>query len=129
MTTDPTLSPRVTVTPRQMAEAAAAAADDKSAKDIVIIDVHEKLSLTDFFVITTAANSRQLKAVIDAVEERLRSMGVKVAKREGNTEGQWVLLDFIDVVVHVQDEAARNYYDLPRLWRDCPITKYSGVRC
>jgi len=115
------------LTPLEMAQAAAAAADEKSAQDIVIIDVHERLSLTDYFVVATASNVRQVKAITDAVEERLRSLGVKVAKREGTGEGSWVLLDFVDVVVHVQDEQARGYYDLPRLWRDCPITRYSEV--
>jgi len=116
-----------TVNTLEFAKAAAAAADEKSGRDIVIIDVHERLSLADYFVVATASNARQVKAVSDAVEEKLRAMGVKVAKREGTSEGQWVLLDFVDVVVHVQDEQARDYYDLPRLWRDCPTTRYPEV--
>lgn len=116
-----------TVKTLELALAAASAADEKSGRDILIIDVHKRLSLTDYFVVVTASNARQVKAIIDAVEEKLRKLGVKVAKREGTSEGQWVLLDFVDVVVHVQDEEARGYYDLPRLWRDCPTTRYPEV--
>lgn len=115
------------LTSREVAEAAAAAAESKSATDIVIIDVQSRLSLTDYFVIATAQNLRQVKAVTDAVEEQLRNMGLSVSRREGTSEGHWVLLDYVDVVVHVQDSEARDYYDLPRLWRDCPITTYSAV--
>ena len=111
----------------QMAELAAAAADEKSATDIVLIDVQSRLSLTDYFVVATAANPRQVRAITDAVEEKLAEIGVKVTRCEGTNEGKWVLLDFTDVIVHIQDAEAREYYDLPRLWRDCPTQPFARV--
>lgn len=115
------------LTSLQLAELAAVAADDKSASDIVLIDVQSRLSLTDYFVVATATNPRQVRAITDAIEERLAAAGAKVTRREGTDEGKWVLLDFTDVIVHVQDVEARDYYDLPRLWRDCPIQRFARV--
>ena len=100
--------------------AAAEAASDKLAEDIVAIDVSEKLVITDVFVLCSAANERQVKSVVDAVEERLHAMGSKPLRREGEAEGRWVLLDFGDIVVHVQHSEERSFYDLERLWKDCP---------
>jgi ribosome-associated protein len=104
----------------ELAVSAAEAADDKLARDIVAIDVSEHLVLTDIFVIATANNERQVKAVVDGVEEAMFHRGVKPLRREGLSEARWVLLDFGDVVVHVQLAEERVYYDLERLWRDCP---------
>ena len=115
------------LTSLQLAELAASAADDKSATDIVLIDVQSRLSLTDYFVVATASNPRQVRAITDAVEEKLAAAGAKVTRREGTDEGKWVLLDFSDVIVHIQDIEARDYYDLPRLWRDCPIQRFARV--
>jgi ribosome-associated protein len=105
---------------RALAAVAAEAADSKLATDIVAIDVSEHLVLTDIFVLATAANERQVQAVVDAVEESMLREGVKALRREGRTEARWVLLDFGDVVVHVQLPEERVYYDIARLWRDCP---------
>ena len=105
----------------QTAIAAAEAASDKLATDIVAIDVSDQLVITDVFVICSAANERQVKAIVDSVEERLLSRGVKAVRREGLKEGHWVLLDFADVVVHVQLAEDRMHYAIERLWKDCPL--------
>ena len=104
-----------------LAIAAAQAASDKLATDIVAIDVSEKLVITDVFVLCSAQNERQVKAVVDAVEERLHPLGSKPLRREGEGEGRWVLLDFGDIVVHVQLAEERIHYAIERLWKDCPF--------
>jgi len=105
----------------QLAIAAAEAASDKLATDIVAIDVSEQLVITDVFVLCSAANDRQVRAIVDAVEERLHGIGSKPLRREGETEGRWVLLDFGDIVVHVQLAEERIHYAIERLWKDCPM--------
>jgi ribosome-associated protein len=112
----------VTATRRalDLAIAAAEAAAEKLADDIVAFDVSDQLVITDIFVLCSAPNDRQVRAIVDAIEERLRALGVKPVRREGEREGRWVLLDFIDVVIHVQHADERAYYSLERLWRDCP---------
>ena len=104
----------------ELATAAAEAAAEKLADDTVAFDVSDQLVITDAFVLCSAPNDRQVRAIVDAVEERLRAFGIKPIRREGEREGRWVLLDFIDVVVHVQHAEERAYYALERLWRDCP---------
>jgi ribosome-associated protein len=104
----------------ELAEAAVSAAADKLATDLRIIDVSDQLAITDCFVLATAPNERQVKAVVDAVEERLRSLEAKPVRREGEREGRWVLLDFFEIVVHVQHSEERVFYSLERLWKDCP---------
>jgi ribosome-associated protein len=99
---------------------AALAASDKLATNIVAIDVSEQLVITDVFVLCSASNERQVAAVVDGVEERLARSGVKPLRREGEQERRWVLLDYGDIVVHVQMEEERIHYALERLWRDCP---------
>lgn len=103
-----------------LARAAAGAAEDKLATRIVALDVSEQLALTDIFVLASAPNDRQVNAIVDGVEDRLRELGVKPVRREGERDGRWVLLDFSDIVVHVQHEEERDYYQLERLWKDCP---------
>lgn len=102
------------------ATAAAQAAADKLATDIVAIDVSETLVITDVFLLCSAANDRQVRAVVDAIEERLHGLGIKPLRREGEAESRWVLLDFGDLVVHVQLAEERIHYALERLWKDCP---------
>ena len=104
----------------ELAAAAASAAADKLASDLVILDVSEQLVITDCFVLASAPNDRQVKAVVDAVEERLLGLGAKPVRREGERDGRWVLLDYVDIVVHVQHTEERTYYSLERLWKDCP---------
>jgi len=102
-------------------QAAAEAASDKLASDIVAFDVSEQLVITDAFLVCSAPNDRQVKAIVDAVEERLRHVGAKPIRREGERDGRWVLIDYADIVVHVQHEEERAFYALERLWRDCPV--------
>jgi len=104
----------------ELTAAAAAAAAGKLARDIVAFDVSERLVITDVFLVCSAANDRQVRAVVDAVQERLLELGAKALRREGEREGRWVLLDFSDLVVHVQRDDERAFYSLERIWRDCP---------
>lgn len=103
------------------ATVAARAAAAKLAQDVVVIDVSSQLVITDCFVIASAANERQVGAIVDEVEEKMRLAGHKPARREGTREGRWVLLDYVDIVVHIQHSDERNFYALDRLWRDCPL--------
>lgn len=103
-----------------LAQAAAEAAADKLATDILAIDVSEYLVISDVFLLCTAANDRQVRAVVDAIEERLLGEGAKPIRREGEKESRWVLLDYGDVVIHVQVAEERIHYALERLWKDCP---------
>jgi ribosome-associated protein len=109
---------------RRLALVAAQAAVDKKADDLVVLDVSERLAITDCFVIASAANERQVEAIVDSVEEKMRAAGTKPVRREGTTEGRWVLLDYVDVVVHVQHAEERAYYALERLWKDCPRIEF-----
>lgn len=110
---------------RQLALSAAQAAADKLATDVVILDVSDQLVITDAFLIASAPNERQVSAIVDSVEERLRTQhDVKPVRREGAREGRWVLLDFIDIIVHVQHSEERAFYALERLWKDCPTIPF-----
>ena len=104
-----------------MATVAAQAASSKLAEDVVVIDVSGQLVITDCFVIASASNARQVTAIVAVGEEKMRLAGYKPARREGAREGRWTLLDFVDIVVHIQHQDERNFYALDRLWRDCPI--------
>lgn len=99
---------------------AAWAAEEKLATDIRLIDVSDRLGITDIFVLATAANDRQVRAVTDEVEAALDKIDVDPVRREGQAAGRWILLDYSDIVVHVQHAEERAYYDLERLWKDCP---------
>jgi ribosome-associated protein len=105
----------------ELVHTAARAASDKLASAIVAFDVSEQLVITDAFVLCSASNERQVKAIVDEIEEKLREIGAKPVRREGERDGRWVLLDYADIVVHVQHEEEREYYALERLWRDCPV--------
>ena len=105
----------------KMATIAARAASSKLADDVVVIDVSGQLVITDSFVIASASNERQVGAIVDEVEEKMRIAGYKPARREGAREGRWVLLDYVEIVVHIQHQDERNYYALDRLWRDGPV--------
>lgn len=102
------------------ARLAASALDDKKASDIVILDVHELIVITDLFVIASGGNPRQVQALRDEVEKRLGANGRKPLRREGVESRQWILLDYGDVIVHLFDDDTRAYYDLERLWGDAP---------
>jgi ribosome-associated protein len=104
----------------ELAMVAAQAASDKLASDVTVLDVADRLAITDTFVLTSAPTERQVSSIVDEVELRMREAGAKPLRREGEREGRWVLLDFGDVVVHVQHADEREYYALERLWKDCP---------
>lgn len=104
----------------ELARAAAKAAADKLAESVQGIDVSDQLALTDIFVIVVAGSERQISAIVDAVEDDLRELGSKPVRREGDRDARWVLIDFGDIVVHIQHEEEAAFYELERLWRDCP---------
>ena len=107
----------------ELVRIAAGAAADKLATDIIAYDVSEQLVITDAFLLCSASNDRQVKAIVDEVEEKLRRADAKPVRREGEREGRWVLLDYIDIVVHVQNAEERVFYALERIWKDCPQIK------
>jgi ribosome-associated protein len=100
---------------------AARAAADKLAQNLIAFDVSEQLAITDAFLLASAPNDRQVRAIVDEIEDKLREAGAKRIRREGEREGRWVLLDYGVLVVHVQHEEERQFYALERLWRDCPV--------
>jgi ribosome-associated protein len=113
----------VTATDRslELINTAAQAAADKLAHDVVAYDVSDVLSITDAFLLASAPNDRQVKSIVDEIEERLqKERGAKPVRREGDREARWVLLDYVDIVVHVQHSEERVFYALERLWKDCP---------
>src|SRR3954449_6818697 len=109
---------------RETALLAAQAAADKLATDVAIVDVSERLAITDAFVLASAPNERQVQAIVDEVEERLRRHGMKPVRREGVAEARWVLLDFVDVVVHGRPAEERACDALERLWKDGPTIPF-----
>lgn len=108
---------------RDLVVHAARAAADKKGFDLVALDVSEHLYLTDVFLLVAARNERQVGSIVDAVDDALHRQGVKTLRREGEQTKRWVLLDYGDLVVHVQHEEERAYYALDRLWRDCPLVE------
>ena len=96
------------------------AAADKLASDIVAYDVSDQLAITDAFLLCSGSNDRQVRSIVDEVEQKMRQAGAKLARREGEREGRWVLLDYMDIVIHVQNGDERMFYGLERIWKDCP---------
>lgn len=111
---------------RELVLTAAQAAADKKAQDIVILDVADQLVITDAFLLASAPNERQVLAIVDAIEEQLLQLPEKAkpVRREGERAGRWVLLDYVDVVVHIQHTEEREFYALDRLWKDCPAIPF-----
>ena len=107
----------------ELARAAAEAAADKLAGEVLALDVSEQLVITDVFVLASGDSDRQVRAIVDAIEERMRSLGARPVRREGLTEARWVLLDYAEIVVHVQQAEDRRFYALERLWKDCPVVE------
>jgi ribosome-associated protein len=110
---------------RELALVAAQAAADKKADDIRIIDVGDHMVITDIFLLASASNERQVLAIVDEIEAKLSAGGSKPARREGARGGRWVLLDYVDLVVHVQHAEEREFYALDRLWKDCPVIPFA----
>ena len=120
--TEQTKTDKSQLTPRDYAIIAARAADDKKATDIVVQNVGEVISVTEYFVIVTAANNRQVNAIVDAIEDAEREeAGIKPLHREETRDGSWELLDYGSVVVHVFQPETREYYRLEALWNDAPV--------
>src|SRR5882724_3652831 len=94
------------------------AASEKKAIDVVVLDLREIASFTDYFVITSGANERQVQAISDGVSENLKKSGSAAARIEGYKTAEWVLLDYGDFIVHIFEQKARGFYDLERLWRE-----------
>jgi ribosome-associated protein len=104
---------------------AAAAASSKKAERIVVLDVSKQLVITDYFVICSGTNERQVRTIAEEVERKLTTTyKLKPFRREGEREGRWVLLDYVDFVMHVFLREEREYYDLERLWSDAPSMRY-----
>lgn len=97
-------------------QVAVAAAQDKLARDLVVLDLRRSDAFTDFFVIATGANPRQVQAIADAIEHELKQAGIRPSAIEGQAKADWILLDYFDMVVHVFSPTARGFYGLERLW-------------
>ena len=110
----------------ELTQVAARAAADKFGTELIAIDLSDQMVLSEVFLIITGANVRQVDAIADEVEEKLRILGEKPARREGTDE--WVLLDYSDLVVHIQSAELRRYYMLDRLWNDCPTIDLDVLR-
>jgi ribosome-associated protein len=109
-----------------LTQIAARAIAEKLGTDMIALDLSDQLVLSEVFLIATGGNVRQVDSIADFVEEKLREIGEKPARREGTEE--WVLLDYSDLVVHIQSTTLRNYYMLDRLWNDCPRLELDVVR-
>lgn len=112
---------------RRMAEIAALAANEKLATNIAVIDVSDVLAITEVFVVASADNERQVSSIVEEVEDELTAAGFEPKRREGNRENRWVLLDYGNIVVHVQRSDQREFYGLDRLYHDCPLIEIEGV--
>ena len=110
----------------ELTQVAARAAAEKFGTEMIAIDLSDQMVLSEVFLIVTGANVRQVDAIADEVEEKLRLIGEKPARREGTDE--WILLDYSDLVVHIQSAELRRYYLLDRLWNDCPTIDLDVVR-
>jgi len=113
------------LTPELIAIEAARAADDRKAIDVRVMDMRKALGITDFFVIASGSSERQVRRIMDTVQEKLREKESRPARREGEKYGRWVILDYVDVVVHIFREEERSFYDLERLWQDAPSVDWS----
>ena len=105
----------------EMLQIAAAAAVSKGGEELVALNVSEPLPLVDIFLIITGNSERNVAAISDEIEDKLLESGHKRVRREGRQEARWVLMDFGDLIVHVFHGEERAYYDLERLWKDCPV--------
>jgi ribosome-associated protein len=117
---------RPTATPDaiEAARAAAAAIDDKNGEDILLLDLSSLLVVTDVFVVASGTSNRHVRTLVDEAEEALKVIGRRPLRREGVDHGEWVLLDYGDVVIHVFDRPTRAYYELERLWADAPMIDF-----
>lgn len=117
----------ITDVAQRMATIAAHAAQEKLGSNIAAIDVSNVLAITEVFVIASADNERQVRSIVEEVEDELTKEGFEPKRREGHRENRWVLLDYGNIVVHVQREGERDYYGLDRLYHDCPLVEIEGI--
>lgn len=111
----------------QLAEVAAKAADEKMATNIAVLDVSDVMAISEVFVLASADNERQVRAIVEEIEDELTKMGEEPKRREGNRENRWVLLDYGMLVIHIQRNTERDFYGLDRLYRDCPLLEVEGI--
>ncbi|MDN4481352.1 ribosome silencing factor [Demequina sp. EGI L300058] len=107
----------------ELVRLAAKAADDKKAEELVALDVSARMPLADIFLVASGSSERQVIAIAEGIEEALHDVGSKALRREGVREGRWALLDFNGLIVHVMHQEDRAYYELERLWKDCPVVE------
>ncbi len=110
-----------------LAAAAALAADEKLASNIAVIDVSDVMAIAEVFVLASADNERQVRAIVEEIEDVLTERGEEPKRREGHRENRWVLLDYGMLVIHVQRNTERDFYGLDRLYRDCPLLEIDGI--
>ncbi len=115
------------MTSLEQAKAIVKVMDSKKAKDIKLVEIKELSSLGDYFVIASASNTTQVKAIADEVEDEMTKLGIEPNRVEGRQSAQWILLDYYDVMVHIFLEESRNFYNLERLWSDAPQVDISEL--
>jgi ribosome-associated protein len=104
----------------ELAQACRAALEEEKGRDILVLDLQNMSSVTDYFVICTGASQPHLRALLDRVHMTLKELGVHAYRRSADSEGAWMCLDYVDVVVHIMSEEARDYYNLEGLWAEAP---------
>ena len=118
------MAKKITATAKKLALVAARLAHETHCTDIIILDLKGVSPATDYFVIVTGTSDRQMRTIADEISVAARKMGFKCFGRAGYEQGRWILLDFIDVVVHIFDTEYRDYYDLEMLWGDAKRVKW-----
>jgi ribosome-associated protein len=113
---------------RELVVAAARAASSKLARDVVVLDVRELIVITDYFLIASGTSDRQVRTIAEEIEASVKAKGLKPVRREGEREGHWALLDFVDFVAHVFLDSDREFYDLERLWSDAPRVEWEEAK-